>query len=90
MSIKVRVVLFLALLMLYPWSGVQYLRQSEKNIRALETDYLKDRIIDIGRLINFSFNSSPKRFSRLQASGFYSLQAEGSSSAQADGSSSAS
>ena len=89
MSIKVRVVLFLALLMLYPWSGVQYLRQSEKNIRALETDYLKDRIIDIGRLINFSFNSSPKRFSGLQASGFYSLQADGSYSAQADRSSSA-
>ncbi len=51
MSIKVRVVLFLALLMLYPWSGVQYLRQSEKNIRALETDFLKDRIIDIARML---------------------------------------
>ena len=88
MSIKVRVVLFLALLMLYPWSGVQYLRQSEKNIRALETDYLKDRIIDIGRLINFSFNSSPKRFSYTQDDGSSPPSAEGSLSVGAEGSSS--
>jgi two-component system sensor histidine kinase ChvG len=86
MSIKVRVVLFLALLMLYPWSGVQYLRQSEKNIRALETDYLKDRIIDIGRLINFSFNSSPKRFSYTQDDGSSPPSAEGSLSVGAEGS----
>ena len=52
MSIRIRVVLFLFLLSLYPWASIQYLRQSEENTRSLEADYLSDRISDIAQLIS--------------------------------------
>ena len=60
MSIRIRIVLFLFLLSLYPWASVQYLRQSEENTRSLEADYLSDRISDIAQLISLSeSNTSP-------------------------------
>jgi two-component system sensor histidine kinase ChvG len=54
MSIKIRVILFLFLLSLYPWASVQYLRQSEENTRSLEADYLSDRVSDIAQLISLN------------------------------------
>ena len=58
MPIRIRIVLFLFLLSLYPWSSVQYLRESEKNTRSLEADYLSDRISDISQLISFRENNT--------------------------------
>ena len=58
MPIRIRIILFLVLLSLYPWSSVQYLRESEKNTRSLEADYLSDRISDIAQLVSFNANSS--------------------------------
>ena len=54
MSIRIRVILFLFLLSLYPWASIQHLRQSEENTRSLEADYLSDRVSDIAQLISLS------------------------------------